>query len=47
MLCAFALFCGGKRWGGKIGRTRLLRITKQKACLCAGFITCIRRPLRI
>lgn len=36
MLCAFALLCGGRRWGGKIGRSRLLRIIKQEVCLCAG-----------
>ncbi len=35
MLCAFALLCGGRRWGGKIGRSRLLRIIKQEVCLCA------------
>ena len=30
MLCAFALLCGGRRWGGKIGRPRLLECLSKK-----------------
>ncbi|SFW19061.1 hypothetical protein SAMN02910291_00333 [Desulfovibrio desulfuricans] len=47
MLCAFALLCGGRRWGGKIGRSRLLRIIKQEVCLCAECDIHARRCPRI